>query len=62
MVFNRSLIFFAQYDNERYEYNRELEKHFQGLVTVQSGQAAKTTPKFAFWKRKKKHEIVYNNS
>jgi len=54
--------FFAQYNNERYEYNRELEKHFQGLVTVRPAQAANAKPKFAFWKRKKKHEIVYHNS
>jgi hypothetical protein len=43
---------FDQYDNERYEYNRELEKHFQRLVTASSGQSAKVKPKFAFWKRK----------
>lgn len=53
---------FARYNNERYEYNRELEKHFQDLVTVQSAQTAIVKPKFAFWKRKKKHEIVYHNS
>jgi hypothetical protein len=53
---------FVRYNNERYEYNRELEKHFQALVTVQSVQSAIVKPKFAFWKRKKKHEIVYHNS
>ena len=42
---------FVQYDNERYEYNRKLEKHFQSLVTVQSCEPANVKPKFAFWKR-----------
>ena len=49
---------FAQYDNERYEYNRKLEKHFQGLVTEHLEQSESVKPKFALWKRKKKMSIT----
>lgn len=51
---------FDQYNNERYEYNRKLEKHLQRLATTKSAQSTIVKPKYAFWKHKKKHETVYH--